>query len=158
MITDLVTGKNIPNIGAEANRQETERFLLETKGYGKDDIEVDAEITFTVGNDVVHSTVDLVIRVDGKRFMVVKCVPGSLGSRQRETLSAARLLDDYQIPFCLVTDGKNADLLDTVSGKLLDQGMEAIPSKEEGRKRLKEIPQLPSQKSKWVKKLILILM
>jgi hypothetical protein len=143
MITDVVTGEKIPNIGAEENRQKTERFLLETKGYSKDDIEVDAEIAFTIGDDVVRSTIDLVIRVDGKNLMVVKCVPGSLGSRHRETLSAARLLDDYQIPVCLVTDGENADLLDTVTGKLLGQGMEAIPSKEEGRKVLKEIQLTP---------------
>ncbi len=139
MLTDFVTGNEVPNIGAEENRQMVERFLVETKGYSKDDIEVDAELKFTIGGEEVRSNVDLAVRVQGRRFMVLRCVPGSLVSRQRETLAAARLLDVYQIPFSVVTDGKDAELLDTITGKVLDQGMGAIPSKEEAIQRMKEI-------------------
>jgi hypothetical protein len=139
MLTDFVTGNEIPNIGAEENRQRVERFLVEIKGYSKDDIEVDADLRLTIGDEEVRSNVDLVVRVQGKRFMVLKCVPGSLVSRQRETLAAARLLDLYQIPFSVVTDGKDAELLDTVTGKVLNQGMEAIPSKEEAIRQTKEM-------------------
>jgi hypothetical protein len=39
------------------------------------------------------------------------------------------LLEDYQIPFAVVSDGKTAILLDTVSGKKTGLGMAAIPSK-----------------------------
>lgn len=131
MLTDFVTGKEVPNIGAEENRQKVEHFLVETKGYSKDDIEADADLVFTIGEEEIRSNVDLVVRVQGKRFMVLRCVPGSLGSRQRETLAAARLLDAYQIPFSVVTDGKNAELLNTVTGEVIDQGMGAIPSKEQ---------------------------
>lgn len=143
MLTDFVTGNEVPNIGAEENRQMVERFLVETKGYSKDDIEVDADLKFTVGGEEVHSNVDLVVRVQGKRFMVLRCVPGSLVSRQRETLAAARLLDVYQIPFSVVTDGKDAELLDTVTGQVLDQGMGAISPKEEAIQRMKEIKLQP---------------
>ena len=137
MLTDYVTGNEVPNIGAEENRQRVERFLVETKGYGKDDIEVDADLKFTIGDEEVRSNVDLVVRVEGKRFIVFKCVPGSLVSRQRETLAAARLLDVYQIPLSVVTDGKDAGLLDTVTGAVLDEGMDAIPSKEKAIERIK---------------------
>ncbi len=143
MLTDFVTGNEVPNIGAEENRQRVERFLVETKGYSKDDIEVDADLEFTIGEEEVLSNVDLVVRVQGKRFMVLRCVPGSLVSRQRETLAAARLLDAYQIPFSVVTDGKDAELLDTITGKVLDQDMGAIPSKEEAIQRMKEIKLQP---------------
>lgn len=143
MLTDFVTGKEVPNIGAEENRQRVERFLVETKGYSKDDIEVDANLKFTIGGEETHSNVDLVVRVEGKRFMVLRCVPGSLVSRQRETLAAARLLDAYQIPFSVVTDGNDAELLDTVTSEVLDRGMEAIPSKEEAIQRMKEVKLQP---------------
>ena len=143
MLTDFVTGKEVPNIGAEENRQRVERFLIETKGYTKDDIEVDADLKFTIGDEEVNSNVDLVVRVLGKRFMVLRCVPGSLVSRQRETLAAARLLDTYQIPFSVVTDGKDAQLLNTATGKVLDQGMAAIPSKEEAIRRMTEMKLQP---------------
>ncbi len=148
MITDFVTGKEVPNIGAEEIRQQAERFLVETKGYGKKDIEVDAEIAFNIGDEPVQSNVDLVVNVEGKRFMVVKCVPGSLGSRQRETLAAARLLDAYQVPFSVVTDGKNAEFLDTVTGEVLGQGMEVIPSKDEAVEKSKTIELRPYPEAK----------
>ena len=143
MLTDYVTGKKVPNIGAEENRQSVERFLIEMKGYSKDDIEVDADLKLTIRDAEVRSNVDLAVRVQGKRFMVLKCVPGSLVSRQRETLAAARLLDVYQIPFSVVTDGKDAELLDTVTGEVLARGMNAIPSEEEAIQRLKAIELKP---------------
>ncbi len=139
MLTDFVTGRQVPNIGAEETRQSVEKFLVETKGYGKDDIEVDAEIKFAVGDEEVCSNVDLVVTILGKRLMVLKCGPGSLGSRQRETLAAARLLDTYQVPFSVVTDGKDADVLDTVTGEVVGSGMEAIVSKADAVQRVKEV-------------------
>jgi hypothetical protein len=148
MLTDYITENEVPNIGAEENRQRVERFLVETKGYSKDDIEVDADLKFTIGDEDVHSNVDLVVSVQGKRFMVLKCVPGSLGSRQRETLAAARLLDAYQIPFSVVTDGKDAELLDTVTGEVLDHGMEAIASKQEALERMKDVKLEPYPEEK----------
>jgi len=139
VLIDFITGKEVPNIGAEEVRQQVERFLVETKGYSKEDIEVDADLRFTIGDDEIHSDVDLAVRLEGKRFMILKCVPGSLGSRQRETLAAARLLDAHQIPLSVVTDGRDAELLDTVTGDVLEQGMEAIPSKDEAIQRMGEM-------------------
>jgi len=138
MLTDFITGKEVPNVGAEENRQKVERFLVEKKGYSKDDIEVDADLQFAIAEEEIHSNVDLVVRIQGKRFMVLRCAPGSLGSRHRETLASARLLDAYQVPLSVVTDGKDAEILDTVTGELLHHGLKAIPSKEEGMKRMEE--------------------
>jgi hypothetical protein len=68
--------------------------------------------------------------------MVLKCTAGSLGSWERETLAAARLLDTYQIPLSVVSDGKSAIVLDTVTGKKIGEGLQAIPSKKEAREKL----------------------
>jgi hypothetical protein len=129
LITDFVTGEKIPDIGAEANRQIVERVLVTEKRYEKKDIEINAPIEVTIGDDIYRSSVDLVVSVHGKRYMAIKCAPGSLGSREREIVSAARLLDDYQIPVSVVSDGKTAMVLDTVSGKKIGEGLDAIPSK-----------------------------
>ena len=45
VITDFITGKEIPNVGAEENRQAVEHFLVEEKGYLKAEIEIDVEIS-----------------------------------------------------------------------------------------------------------------
>lgn len=133
MITDFATGREVPNVGAEENRQAVERFLVEDKGYLKEDIEVDTDISITVSGEPYHSQVDLVVSPDGgeTRFMVIKCVAGSLGSREREIVAAARLLDEYQIPCAVVSDGKTAIVLDSVTGKKTGEGLDAVPSKQE---------------------------
>ena len=132
MIKDYITGKNIPEIGAEANRQKVERMLIQIKGYTREDIEVDADIAFEVAGEPYASVVDLVVSPDGgaNRCMVFKCVPGSLGSCEREIVAAARLLDPrYQIPLAVVTDGVNASVIDVTTGKNIGEDVEAIPNK-----------------------------
>ena len=144
-IIDFITGREQPNVGAEENRQALERFLVNAKGYSKKDIEVDANIDLTIIGEPYRSQVDLVVSVDaGKtRFMAVKCAAGSLGSREREIIAAARLLDNYQIPVAVVSDGKTAIVLDTVSGKKMGEGLDAIPSKGEAQKQLISTELLP---------------
>ena len=135
MITDFATGRQLPEVGAEANRQAVERFLAEQKGYAKADMEIDVDLAFEVAGESYRSQLDLVISVaDGDRsvrYMVVKCAPGSLGSCLRETVSAARLLDQYQIPLAMVSNGQTAIVADTVTGKTVGQGLEAIPSRQQ---------------------------
>ena len=131
-ITDFVTGREVPNIGAEENRQAVTQYLVTEKGYSKDNIEVDVKIELAIAGESYRSQVDLVVKInDGNLpIMAIKCAAGSLGSREREIVAAARLLENCQIPYAVVSDGKTALVLDTVSGKKTDEGMAAIPSKE----------------------------
>lgn len=130
-ITDFATGRRIPDIGAEGNRQALERHLVENKGYEKTDIEIDIPLELTVGGDPYRSKVDLAVRVGGVRFLVAKCAAGSLASREREVVAAARLLEDRQIPLAVSSDGKTAIVLETATGKKRGEGLDAIPSKAE---------------------------
>jgi len=143
MIKDFVTGKDIPEVGAEANRQAVERLLIQDKGFTRDDIEVDTDIAFEVAGEWYASVVDLVVSVDGDahRCMVFKCVPGSLASCEREIVAAARLLDErYQIPLAVVSDGTSAVVLDTKTGKKIGDGLVAIPNKAAARQMMATLP------------------
>ncbi|MBW2295996.1 MAG: type I restriction enzyme HsdR N-terminal domain-containing protein [Deltaproteobacteria bacterium] len=131
LLTDYVTGQKVPNVGAEANRQAIERFLVDNKGFKKHDIQVNVPIQMDIKGQAYRSHVDLVITLHGRKLMAIKCAPGSLGSREREIVSAARLLDACPIPLSLVSDGKSAILLDSASGKKVGEGMAAIPSRNE---------------------------
>jgi len=150
MITDFVTGKKIPAVGAEDNRQMVERFLVAEKGYSKADIAVDVDIEITVAGETYRSQIDLVVSVDGgiTRFMAIKCAAASLGSREREILAASRLLGENQLPFSVVSDGKTAIVLDTVSGRKLGAGLNAIPSKADVREKMKTLQPQPFPKEK----------
>lgn len=137
LIIDFVTGREIPLMGAEENRQAVERFLVEKKGYSKTDIDVNVKITFEIKGEPYHSVLDLVVSVDGMGFLAIKCAAGSLGSREREILSAARLVEDYQIPFSMVSDGKTAVILDTITGKRTGKTLDDVWDKKEARGFLK---------------------
>ncbi len=140
---DVVTGKETPLIGAEENRQTVERFLIEQKGFAKQDIEVDAPLELLIAGEVYRSKIDLIVRVNGRRLMAIKCAAGSLGSREREILAASRLIDTYQIPFSMVSDGKTAIVLDTVSGQSIGEGLDAVFSKQDASEKLKTLEFLP---------------
>jgi len=144
MITDFITGRSIPDMGAEANRQAVERLLVETKGFAKQEIAVDVEMSFEVSGQPYQTWLDLVVSVADIRYMVIKCAAGSLGSREREVVAAARLLDENaQIPLSVVSDGKTAIVLDTVTGKTVGEGLTAIPSKEAVETKLNTLVPLP---------------
>lgn len=130
-ITDYITGRSVPNIGAEMNRQRVERYLVDDKGYLPTDIVVDAPIEMDIDGQMYRSQVDLVVRIDARPMMVVKCAAGSLGSREREAVSAARLFDRSPLPLAVVSDGTTATILDSATARKTAEGMAAIPSREE---------------------------
>lgn len=138
-LIDFITGQEVVDTTDERVRQGIERFLIEEKGYSKDDIEVDRGFDIVIDEKINRSKVDLVISVEGKRFMIIKCSRGSLSSWEREVLSCARIFDIYIIPFAVITDGEDAEILDAVSGKVTGYGLRGIPSRHEALEAIKRI-------------------
>ena len=130
-ITDYITGEEIPNIGAEENRQAALKYIIERKGYEKQDITMDYDVTIVINDETYKTQLDAVVSVSDKPFMLLKCAPGNLGSRERETIAAARSAFSPPLPFCVVTDGKTALVLDVQNGKVSGKGLDAIPHKDE---------------------------
>ncbi len=132
MIEDFITGRPVPEVGAESNRQAVERLLVTEKGYAANDIAVDVPIEFVVDGQRYASQLDLVVSVDAGKtpVMVIKCVAGSLGSCEREVLSSARVFDPQrQIPLAVVSDGQTAVVLEAASGRKIGEDLAAIPAK-----------------------------
>lgn len=142
-LTDYLTGQTIPATGAEANRQALLKYLVAEKGYAKSDLATDVPIQVKVAHEVYASAVDVVARVDGETVFVVKCAAGSLGSREREAISAARLLEAVPVPLAVVSDGYTATLLDTATRKALGSGLAAIPDPVAARSYRAEHPMVP---------------
>lgn len=127
--TDFISGREITDTDDERYRQKLARFLVEVKGYGKNDIEPKRLIEMVIAGKKVLSFIDFVVSVRDTRCMVIKYGPGSLVTRERPALAAARILGDYQIPFTVVTNGEDAEILDTASGDVIATGIDAIPDK-----------------------------
>ena len=129
-IRDYISGKSIADIGTETQRQAVARYLVQRRGFYKSDLKRDAQIVLTFSGEYYRSYIDLVIHLDEKPVLAVKCAAGSMGSWQREILSAARLLAAYQLPWAVVSDGCDAIVLDTVSGEVVGTGLDAIPTRQ----------------------------
>jgi hypothetical protein len=133
---DFITGETLVDTIDERARQKIARFLVEEKEYPKDDIQARREIILEVDGNRGTFKVNFVIRVGGKAFMIVIFGPGSLVSRERPALAAARLVEDYAVPFTVVTNGQTAELIETSSGEVIAEGLENIPSKGEALQKL----------------------
>lgn len=84
--------------------------------------------------------VDFIVRVGGRSSMIIKYGPGSLVTRERPALAIARILESYVIPFAVVTNGEDAELLNTISGKVIATGINSIPDMKTLLKEQNSIP------------------
>jgi hypothetical protein len=132
-LTDYLTGRTIPDIGAERHRQAVIRFLVEKKGYDRESLWMDAPICTEIAGRSYRARIDLIVKAGEppRPLMAFKCCAGSLGSREREILAAARIFTETPIPLAVVSDGREAILLDTASGRPRAQGLANLPSAQE---------------------------
>jgi len=145
-LKDYLTGEQLPDTDDERCRQELARMLVEEKGYTADELEPRLVIDTFFNNQSVRSLVELTVRLQGRRFMIIRYGPGSLVTRERPAIAAARILDsDYRIPLAVVTNCRDAEMLDTLTGEVLESGMEAIPDRKKAVAMLRETEFSPFQ-------------
>ena len=131
-LNDYLTGEELTDTDDERIRQEISKFMVEHKGYQKDELIPRLYIETLFSQSFVRSTIELTVQVNGLQFMVIRYGPGSLVTRERSAIAAARVLNPkYQIPLAVVTNGRDAELIDTLTGKILGNGLESIPSRRE---------------------------
>jgi len=133
MITDYATGRKIPDIGTETHRQAVERYLHEKLNYPLSSIGVDVELAMSVAGETYNTQLDLVITVSDQPFMVIKCAAGSLESREKEVIAAARVMGSLPVPYAVVSDGKTAVVYDAVSRQKIAEGLDQLPTYEAAR-------------------------
>jgi len=150
-IVDFLTGEKLPDTEIERLKQRVARFLVKQKSYDKSDIEVRTILEITVDNKRIIVPIDYIIHLEGKRLILINCFPTALVTREKSTLACARLLDSYQIPFSVVTDGSIAEIFDTVSGKQLAEGLNAIPNKNDLIKMLPKLSFIPLSEERKIK-------
>jgi len=130
-LIDFLTGKNIADTHDERYRQKIARFLVMEKGYPKEKIEPSRPLIAAADEKRGQIRIDFCVRPADNIAMVVKYGPGSLTTRHRPALAMARLVEGYQVPLVVVTNGEEAHLLDGASGGLLSQGLTSLPSWDE---------------------------
>jgi len=143
-LQDFITGEELPDTDDERFRQQLARLLVRRLGYSRGELLPRLGIDTIFNKQYVRSVIDLTVEVEGKRLMIIRYGPGSLVTRERPAIAAARVLDErYRIPLAVVTNGRDAELLDTATGKVLDTGMDAIPDRQRAAVLLEEMEFAP---------------
>ena len=133
-LEDFITGETLADTLDERIRQKIAHILLEDKGYAKEEIEVRRNIHLVVDGKMGISRVDFLLKINNRVFAIIIFGPGSLVSRERSTIAAARLVEEYEVPVAIITNGKDAEIMETKSGRIIARGIDAIPSKEDAMK------------------------
>jgi hypothetical protein len=127
----------------EVIRDKIVTLLLNDKGYLLEDLELDVPFEFQTGSDIFQVKAPILVRLEGRSVLLIKCGAGSILARERAALSLARLIKGVQIPWTIVTNSEDATLLDTVTGETLDCGLGAVPAKEKLLDELKKMTFIP---------------
>lgn len=143
-IADYLTDDELVDTDDERIRQTLCKMMVEEKGYDKQSLEPRLKIDTLFNRCFVSSVIELTISLQTKQFMIIRYGPGSLVSRERAAIAAARVLvANHCIPLAVVTNGRDAELLDTRTGKILGYGLHSIPSRKDAEKMLNKLAFLP---------------
>jgi hypothetical protein len=143
---DYLTGEELIDTDDERIRQQISIMMVEQLGYQREELAPRLCIETLFTRNFVRSVIDLTVTLAEKQIMIVRYGPGSLVTRERSALAAARVLNDaYRIPLAAVTNGRQSLLLDTITGKVLDDSQDAIPSRERALSMVPGLNFLPPQ-------------
>ena len=140
-----------------AVRKLAEAILLEEKGFAPEDILKNFAFDVILEAETVQSCVDFLVSMERRNVMVIKCAAGSIASRERQVVAAARVLGELPVPVAVVMDPVSAVVLDGVRGTVLGEGFDAIPTKEQLSAMVagREIMPFPTEKIEREKRILL---
>ena len=103
--------------------------MIRQLGYLKADIEPRKAIVAKADSKKAILKIDFAITLKGKTCMVLQYGPGSLVTRRRAGLAGSRLIAPYQVPVAVITNGRDAEIIDGTTGEVTAVGLESIPPK-----------------------------
>lgn len=135
-LVDFITGETLKDTHDERYRQKVARLLVNQKGYLKTDIEPRKELLVRADSKKAILKIDFVVTLAGTACMVIKYGPGSLVTRRRPAMAASRLIAPHQVPVAVITNGLDAEIINSVSGQIIARGLDSIPDKPDLEKRV----------------------
>jgi hypothetical protein len=128
VLRDYLTGEDVDETTFEEFRQALVKLLVEGKGYPKERIKSKVKLAYSVDGEDYARPLDFVIfdEDDNPIFVIIFC-SGEVGSYERETVCAGRLIEGGPVAYALVTDTMNASLLDVRTGDIVAHGMHGLP-------------------------------
>jgi len=128
-LDDFLTGDRLPDTHDERYRQKIAKSIVISRQFKKQDVQANIPITIEAGNRKAILKVDFLVKFNGKTVVLIKYSPGSLVTRRLSTLALSRIVESYQIPIAIITNGEDAEIIDGISGKVISNGLENLPHK-----------------------------
>ena len=135
--------ERIANLGLDRVRAMIVEYLVSEKGYLKEDIETEKEFRVELNDVFFNVKADIVINIGGGGFLLAKCAMSSPESWERYSIALCRVACSETFPFCLVTDGEFARLINVQTGEIACEGFKRLPSRTEAVRLLDEISKTP---------------
>ncbi len=130
-IRDYLSGEELEETTYEEFRQALAKLLVEERGYPKERLRSKVLLEYDIKGQTHSRALDLVVyNAENKPLMVLIFCSGKVGSFERETAVAARIISGGPAPLALVTDTMDASLMDN-KGNVLASNIESIPRYEE---------------------------
>ncbi len=96
-----------------------------------------------MGDYEITVHIDFVVNLPTASFMVIQCSSSSLEAWERYVISFARVIKDYQIPYAVVTDGEDAQIIDVLAGRLIGESLDKLFNRQEALNKMKDFKKIP---------------
>ncbi len=127
VITDYLSGDQIELTTYEDIRQAIARLLVEEKNFPPENIKPKYKLELDIGNDKYSIQIDFVIYHQGKAILILAFCPGAVSTYVTQYICLARIFPRDPVPFVIVTDSKDAALIDVSVKKEICRGYACIP-------------------------------
>jgi hypothetical protein len=111
---------------------------LREAGYDEGSMRQDEWFVLATKEDELRIPIEIVVYLAERPALLVKCVRGNMSTRERASLSLARLLAERPIPFSIVANETDAVVFDAITGKVVGRGYRDFPSPANAEKRLRD--------------------
>jgi hypothetical protein len=111
---------------------------LKEVGYNEDSMRRDESYVLDTEEGEIRIPIEIIVYLDERPALLVKCVRGNMSTRERASLSLARLLAEKPIPFAIVANERDAVVFDAITGKATGRGYQAFPGPARAEQRLRD--------------------
>lgn len=112
--------------------------FLKRAGYHEGSMKQEESFVLATEEGELHIPIEVLVYLDERPALLVKCVRGNMATRERPSVCLARLLAEKPIPFAIVATEKEAVVFDTITGKTVGRGYGGFPSPQEAEQRLRD--------------------
>jgi len=124
-------------------KQKVFEFLIKEKQFKPEEIETDPEFRITLSDSEITVHTDFVVNLSSASFILILCRATAIESWERYIISFAKVIKDYQIPYAVVTDGENAQIIDIPAGRLIGKSLSELFNRQEVLNKMKDFKKIP---------------